>query len=347
MLVSSVLESTAPVETLLADSHFLNWCQLDPSLNGNVIELYGEITDYESKCESNASPLNLVKLARHIHRKYVSKNTGTCHVIDDAIREKMSSRIHELLAGKPATRDLFDPLKPALVTHLRVLFARYNHSDNDSSEPWDDPELHASDDSRNAFFTAVCSKLEAIKDDDVVEETIKRDGGDSPYGANGFAPPPPKTATTTMPRRFESLYRKKRQSTSDSSGFGSDFTNIERGYSKSGVNTLERTVKRENTFSTLQPRKKDEAKLTIELRHEYDVPMVAKISPQPVNFRYFRNLFGVQYTEDSRFFFKSFCEDGTALYQWTLIYRDDDELPRFDGKITAICRTCPYEESSH
>ncbi|PIC52091.1 hypothetical protein B9Z55_002337 [Caenorhabditis nigoni] len=224
---------------------------------------------------------------------------------------------------------------------------------------------HESEDDRFAFFNAVCTRLNSLqetKNSSETEEDKKKEKSANPYGSDGFAPPPQSTQTHTLrnlPKRFESLYKKKRQqntTTTDSSGFGSnasDFWSFER-YGKSNHGTLERPNRLfpgiNNGFSTLQPKKRsgEIQKMTVELRYENDVPMVAKISAnQSVTLRYFRHLFGLHYSDNCRFFFKSTCEDGSAHYQWTLLFQDDDILPVFQNRITAICRMCPPPPEDH
>ncbi|EFP12413.1 CRE-AXL-1 protein [Caenorhabditis remanei] len=387
-------------ERILRNASFIKWCQKEESRNADSIALYTSILEFESKLKSGSPSLSLLKLARHIHRKYVSLNTGTCHVIDDSTRTEMSKRVHEVLDGKPPYVELFDPLKQPLFQHLKSMHTEYSTTTADINTTWEDASstsssnkgamiwfnddaidrssrheigqntvTHESEDDRFAFFNAVCTRLNSLQETKNSSETEespekpKSSSSSNPYGNDGFAPPPHSTHTNTMkvsnlPKRFESLYKKKRQQnvTSDSSGFGSnasDFWSFER-YGKSNHGTLERPNRlfpgSNNGFSTLQHKKRspEVQKLTVELRYENDVPMIAKISAnQSVTLRYFRHLFGLHYTDSCRFFFKSMCEDGSAQYQWTLLFQDDDILPVFQNRITAICRMCPPPEEHH
>ncbi|CAP31498.3 Protein CBR-AXL-1 [Caenorhabditis briggsae] len=383
-------------DRILNDSEFFKWCQKEESRNADSITLYKSILEFESKFKSGSPSLSLLKLARHIHRKYVSLNTGTCNVIEDSTRTEMSKRVHEVLDGKSPYIELFDPLKQPLFQHLRSMHTEYSTTTADVSNTWEDTSstdssdkgatiwfnddaidrssrheisqntvTHESEDDRFAFFNAVCTRLNSLqetKNSSETEEEKKKERSADPYGSDGFAPPPQSTQTHTLrnlPKRFESLYKKKRQqntTTTDSSGFGSnasDFWSFER-YGKSNHGTLERPNRlfpgSNNGFSTLQPKKRsgEIQKLTVELRYENDVPMVAKISAnQSVTLRYFRHLFGLHYSDNCRFFFKSTCEDGSAHYQWTLLFQDDDILPVFQNRITAICRMCPPPPEDH
>ncbi|PIC52089.1 hypothetical protein B9Z55_002337 [Caenorhabditis nigoni] len=383
-------------DRILHDSEFVKWCQKEESRNADSITLYKSILEFESKFKSGSPSLSLLKLARHIHRKYVSLNTGTCNVIEDSSRTEMSKRVHEVLDGKSPYIELFDPLKQPLFQHLRSMHTEYSTTTADVSNTWEDTSstdssdkgatiwfnddaldrssrheisqntvTHESEDDRFAFFNAVCTRLNSLqetKNSSETEEDKKKEKSANPYGSDGFAPPPQSTQTHTLrnlPKRFESLYKKKRQqntTTTDSSGFGSnasDFWSFER-YGKSNHGTLERPNRLfpgiNNGFSTLQPKKRsgEIQKMTVELRYENDVPMVAKISAnQSVTLRYFRHLFGLHYSDNCRFFFKSTCEDGSAHYQWTLLFQDDDILPVFQNRITAICRMCPPPPEDH
>ncbi|CAO4362000.1 unnamed protein product [Caenorhabditis nigoni] len=383
-------------DRILHDSEFVKWCQKEESRNVDSITLYKSILEFESKFKSGSPSLSLLKLARHIHRKYVSLNTGTCNVIEDSTRTEMSKRVHEVLDGKSPYIELFDPLKQPLFQHLRSMHTEYSTTTADVSNTWEDTSstdssdkgatiwfnddaidrssrheisqntvTHESEDDRFAFFNAVCTRLNSLqetKNSSETEEEKKKEKSANPYGSDGFAPPPQSTQTHTLrnlPKRFESLYKKKRQqntTTTDSSGFGSnasDFWSFER-YGKSNHGTLERPNRlfpgSNNGFSTLQPKKRsgEIQKMTVELRYENDVPMVAKISAnQSVTLRYFRHLFGLHYSDNCRFFFKSTCEDGSAHYQWTLLFQDDDILPVFQNRITAICRMCPPPPEDH
>ncbi|CAI2319900.1 unnamed protein product [Caenorhabditis sp. 36 PRJEB53466] len=389
------------VERIIRDAPFVKWCEQEESRNADSIALYTLIREFESKCSSGSPCLSLLKLARHIHRKYVSLNTGTCHVIDDVTRTHMSRRVHEVLDGKAPYTELFDPLKAPLSKHLRSMHTEFSTTTADVNTTWEETSStsssnkggatvwfnedamdrssrhdsaqntvsHESEDERFAFFNAVCTRLNSLHFKEIAKsasETEDHSRADeahvakeasnksAAYGTDGFAPPPPPLQRTNLPKRFESLYRKKRQpvaTTSDSSGFGSnasDFWSFER-YGRSNVGTLERPHRlfpgNNNGFSTLQHKKRlvdAPQKLTVELRYENDVPMVAKInSAQNVTLGYFRHLFGIHYTDNCRFFFKSTCEDGSAHYQWTLLFHDDDRLPIFHNRITAICRLCP------
>lgn len=393
------MRSKFSIDRVLHDTAFAKWCQKEESRNADSITLYTSILDFESKLKTGSPSLSLLKLARHIHRKYVSLNTGTCHVIGDSIRTKISTRVHEVLDGKPPYIDLFDPLKQPLFQHLRSMHTEFSTTTADVNTTWEDASstsssnkgatiwfnedaidkssrheigqstvTHESEDDRFSFFNAVCTRLNSLQETKNSSETEehaespRKEKSSTPYGTDGFAPPPRSTQTNTLkvsnlPKRFESLYKKKRQqvATSDSSGFGSnasDFWSFER-YGKSNQGTLERPNRlftgTNNGFSTLQPKRRgsEAPKMTVELRYENDVPMVAKISAnhaQSVTLRYFRHLFGLHYTDNCRFFFKSTCEDGSAQYQWTLLFHDDDILPVFQNRITAICRMCPPPE---
>ncbi|VDN51414.1 unnamed protein product [Dracunculus medinensis] len=70
-----------------------------------------------------------------------------------------------------------------------------------------------------------------------------------------------------------------------------------------------------------------------------EAPFVAKISGRGITYRDFRRYFGIPSRTSKKFFFKSECEDGSALYQWTVISDDNMVLPVFEGRITAECRS--------
>ncbi|CAI5438248.1 unnamed protein product [Caenorhabditis angaria] len=384
------LITTPPVNFILEDKNFLHWAKQEESRETDSINLYLAITDFEKRLESNKVPeLALVKLARHIHRKFVSLNTGSCSFLETPLRTQQSTRIHELLEGKLPYKSLFDPLKPSITKMISSKYSEFtlrrkpdipkveswqsassSNSEKQGAYIWFNEDAidqssrhelgttiaHENEDDRFAFFNEVCNRLNDLQDIHTSNISSPKDSRSSqsskmsPYGIDGFAPPPPISLQppNNLPKRFESLYRKKRQQKSEtSSGFGSAATD---SYSEK-FRSLDRTNRNNiinNGFLTLQPKKSRAPRqipfLQIELRYENDVPMVARIQNQAVTFRYFRHLFGVDYNDNCRFFFKSICEDNSASYQWTLILNDDDILPLFQDRITAICRLCPSSD---
>ncbi|EGT33347.1 hypothetical protein CAEBREN_31537, partial [Caenorhabditis brenneri] len=221
-------------ERILHDAAFVKWCQKEESRNADSIALYNSILDFESKFKSGSPSLSILKLARHIHRKYVSLNTGTCHIIDDSTRTKMSTRVHEVLDGKSPYIELFDPLKKPLFQHFRSMHTEYSTTTADLNTTWEDTSstsssnkgatvwfnddaidrssrheisqntvTHDSEDDRFAFFNAVCSRLNSLqetKNSSETEETPEKpmEKSSNPYGNDGFAPPPQSSQTHTL-----------------------------------------------------------------------------------------------------------------------------------------------------
>ncbi|CAD6189729.1 unnamed protein product [Caenorhabditis auriculariae] len=428
---------TSSVEAVLNDAAafavFTQWMAQDEKRHVEAAHLHAAVQDFRQKSSVHVGT-GVVKLARSIHRKFVSLQTGACRVLPNEVRQEMSQRVHEVIDGRPPYLELFDPLMIPLMKHFRCIhtqfvcseafFSHLNQRTNATSTPKpktrknqkftsDGGIRHETEEARKAFVDVLCNKLADINprltglesemeeeedemkktessDDDVdnyvdkimFEESSSRMHHEideectvnSPYGIDAFAPPPANKhrynfESAPVPSQYGTTHRDKshRGMASDSSGFcsgASDFMAFDHSISSSRYggcssnNTLARSNHRNihlqpNGFSTLPNRRRETPSvvsqgsetLTVEVRDEEGVPMVAKLpaSQRHLTFRSFRRLFGIADPDQMRFFFKSVCEDGTAAYQWTLVWDDDVILPVFQGKISGICKTCPVE----
>lgn len=180
----------------------------------------------------------------------------------------------------------------------------------------------------------------------------------NPY-ENGFAPPPeeflPPFPELPAPPVFPVANKSLSYRFSDSSGFcssesayfsdrsfGGKKMSFEFRTNQMGSNSISRsrhpTIAMQDVFGTLHCRTTSSPQMTLVLRENGQPPMVAKIPSAVITLAKFRRTFGVSRTSNSRFLFKSTCEDGTSPFQWSLITDDDAIVPLFDGKITAECR---------
>ncbi|CAJ0925805.1 unnamed protein product, partial [Mesorhabditis belari] len=108
---------------------FRNWLSIDPARTIDALDLYLALRGLSLLIE-NEDP-NSQRTACHIHRKYISLRTGSCHFLPHDARLEMSSRIHSLPPSLPTFSpplppiDLFSPIHDHLHNHLSYLHSQF------------------------------------------------------------------------------------------------------------------------------------------------------------------------------------------------------------------------------
>uniref|UniRef100_A0A0N5A7S3 Regulator of G protein signaling domain protein n=1 Tax=Syphacia muris TaxID=451379 RepID=A0A0N5A7S3_9BILA len=114
------------LENVLEDRNaleaFVNWMKTESSFAEHPIRLHFAIIAYRNMCAEHNS--RTVELAKNLHQRYVSVNTGLCTFLPEDLRNEISARVHNLSTADPDP-EVFDCLVPYLDNFLRKKHAQF------------------------------------------------------------------------------------------------------------------------------------------------------------------------------------------------------------------------------
>lgn len=101
---------------------FKRWMKAESPLYEHPINLHFAIIAYKNMCAKQN--VRAAELAKKLHQKYVSVNTGVCSFLQDGLRREVSSRVHSLSASDPDST-VFDVLISPVEQYLRQQHAQF------------------------------------------------------------------------------------------------------------------------------------------------------------------------------------------------------------------------------
>uniref|UniRef100_A0A915B5I5 DIX domain-containing protein n=2 Tax=Parascaris TaxID=6254 RepID=A0A915B5I5_PARUN len=101
---------------------FKRWMKTESPLAEHPINLHFAIIAYKNMCA--VKNVRAAELARNVHQKYVSMNTGVCCFLQESLRREVSTRVHALSSADPDPT-VFDILIAPLEQYLRQQHAQF------------------------------------------------------------------------------------------------------------------------------------------------------------------------------------------------------------------------------
>ncbi|KHN80096.1 Axin-like protein 1 [Toxocara canis] len=329
---------------------FKRWMKAESPLVEHPINLHFAIIAYKNMCA--AKNMRAAELARNLHQKYVSINTGVCSFLQESRKCSAREVVKEV---EPNAGEEEDELE----RYVRQRMA------DDSNKP--SPSYH-SPDSVNAHSLRFRRRSPKSSSPErfqyyTISPTMHSSYSGNPYGSNGFAPPPCGRHAKQMNTASSKPVSRERcelksMAIYDTSGIESmapssvserDDAQRAAVFQKArllssgvaGGSSMRKSAHRHHDFSSLPRTRGGEAKptMTISYKEKGRVPMVAHVPAHPITFKEFRKYLGISSKCNLQFFFKTVCEDGSAPYQLLLVNDDSALLPIYEGRVTAECKS--------